>query len=156
VPSALCGAGRAAPAACEMVSAITTGAETTLAIARAGGRDAGDRSMRKAGRKAWSWDDWNEAARVTNELLVAGSHDPRDHLQTVGTRHLRGAAMNPDVLTDQTLIERDREAVAQVRSATRPGNPKGAAAVGVAVVAAAVLVSAGLLGVLADITTLLR
>jgi hypothetical protein len=73
VPSALCGAGRAAPAACTMVSAITTDTEMTLANARAAGRDAGDRSMRKAGRKAWSWDDWNEAARVTSALLAAAT-----------------------------------------------------------------------------------
>jgi hypothetical protein len=77
VPSALCGAGRAAPAACAMVSAITTDTEMTLAKARAAGRDAGDRSMRKAGRKAWSWDDWNEAARVTSALLAAATSDPR-------------------------------------------------------------------------------
>ena len=32
-------------------------------IAIAAGRDAGNRAMSRAGRKAWSVDDWNVAAR---------------------------------------------------------------------------------------------
>lgn len=35
--------------------------EMTESLARAAAQDAGNRSMRKAGRKAWNMDDWNAA-----------------------------------------------------------------------------------------------
>jgi len=41
----------------------------TREIAQAVGMDAGNASMRKAGRKVWNEDDYNVAARTTNELL---------------------------------------------------------------------------------------
>ena len=37
-------------------------------LARAAGRDAGNQSMKRAGRKAWSHKDHAEAVRVYNEL----------------------------------------------------------------------------------------
>ena len=45
----------------------------TYEIAMAAGRDAGNRSMRKAGRAAWNREDWDAAAEVTNKLLRWGS-----------------------------------------------------------------------------------
>lgn len=45
----------------------------TISLALAAGQDAGNRSMRAAGRSAWSEDDWNAAAAVTDELC--GRHD---------------------------------------------------------------------------------
>jgi len=39
-------------------------------IAMAAGRDAGNRSMRESGRTVWSREDFNEAARVANELMA--------------------------------------------------------------------------------------
>lgn len=42
----------------------------TAALARAAGQDAGNRSMRKAGRTTWSVADWNAAAEVTETLMV--------------------------------------------------------------------------------------
>lgn len=41
----------------------------TKEIAYAAGHDAGNASMRKAGRKRWNEEDWNQAAKVTNRLL---------------------------------------------------------------------------------------
>lgn len=41
----------------------------TYKIAMAAGRDAGNRSMRAAGRKVWSEADWNAAAAVTARLM---------------------------------------------------------------------------------------
>jgi hypothetical protein len=41
----------------------------TPALARAAGMDAGNFSMRKAGRTVWSVDDYNAAAATTNQLL---------------------------------------------------------------------------------------
>jgi hypothetical protein len=38
-------------------------------LVRAYATDEGNRSMRKAGRKAWNEDDYNVAARTYNELL---------------------------------------------------------------------------------------
>lgn len=43
-----------------------------LTLARAAGRDAGDRAMRAAGRSAWSAEDWDIAAETTARLLAAG------------------------------------------------------------------------------------
>ena len=43
--------------------------ELTYDICMAAGQDAGNRHMRKHGRTAWNEDDWNAAARVSNELL---------------------------------------------------------------------------------------
>lgn len=45
----------------------------TSAIAMAAGRDAGDRSMRAAGRHAWNADDWNAAAAAARRLLGLAS-----------------------------------------------------------------------------------
>lgn len=41
----------------------------TYDLAMAAGRDAGNRSMRKAGRSAWNREDWGAAAECTNRLL---------------------------------------------------------------------------------------
>lgn len=41
----------------------------TYAVAMAAGQDAGNRSMRAAGRTAWNDDDWNAAQAVTARLL---------------------------------------------------------------------------------------
>jgi hypothetical protein len=41
----------------------------TYKIAMAAGRDAGNRSMRKAGRTSWNEDDWNAAAAETERLI---------------------------------------------------------------------------------------
>lgn len=41
----------------------------TYAIAHAAGMDAGNASMRKAGRRVWSIEDRDVAARETNRLL---------------------------------------------------------------------------------------
>ena len=41
----------------------------TYKIAHAAGRDEGNRSMRKAGRKAWNHQDYNKAAKTMNHLL---------------------------------------------------------------------------------------
>lgn len=40
-------------------------------LARAAAQDAGNRSMRKAGRKTWSREDYNEAVREFNRLWRA-------------------------------------------------------------------------------------
>ncbi len=40
----------------------------TYNICMAAGKDAGNRNMRKHGRKAWNVDDWNAAAEVSNKL----------------------------------------------------------------------------------------
>ena len=40
----------------------------TLALARAAGRDAGNASMRRAGRKAWNVDDFEAATDVLIRL----------------------------------------------------------------------------------------
>jgi hypothetical protein len=42
----------------------------TPELAYAAGRDAGNRSMRRAGRTAWNEEDWGAAADVTNRLLA--------------------------------------------------------------------------------------
>ncbi len=41
----------------------------TYEIARTAGHDAGNRSMRKAGRTMWNIDDYNTAARETGRLI---------------------------------------------------------------------------------------
>ena len=38
--------------------------------AYASGRDAGNMSMRKAGRKKWNTDDYNAAVEKTNKLMA--------------------------------------------------------------------------------------
>lgn len=55
-------------------------------LARAAGWDAGNRSMRDAGRTRWNEDDWNEAARTTNELmrLCLANHNQCVDKGTVG------------------------------------------------------------------------
>ena len=40
------------------------------AVAMAAGRDAGNASMRRAGRTAWNEDDWNAAADAVAALLA--------------------------------------------------------------------------------------
>lgn len=39
------------------------------AVARAAGHDAGNRNMRKHGRKAWNDDDWNVAVETMLRIL---------------------------------------------------------------------------------------
>jgi len=53
-----------------------TAVTLTLDIARAAGADAGNRSMRAAGRSAWSEDDLNAAGERTMRLAVLGGHLP--------------------------------------------------------------------------------
>ncbi len=43
--------------------------EPTPTLAHAAGWDAGNRSMREAGRTEWNEDDWNEAARIYTKIL---------------------------------------------------------------------------------------
>lgn len=43
----------------------------TLKLALAAGEDAGNRHMRRAGRTAWVEEDWDRAADVTDQVLVA-------------------------------------------------------------------------------------
>ena len=50
----------------------------TQHIAHAAGRDAGNRSMRNAGRKSWNEDDWNTACRVERQLLIDARLIPED------------------------------------------------------------------------------
>jgi hypothetical protein len=38
-------------------------------LARAIGQDAANAQMRKQGRTQWNLDDWNLAARITNDLV---------------------------------------------------------------------------------------
>jgi hypothetical protein len=42
----------------------------TYEIAMAAGRDAGNRSMRAAGRTSWNEDDYDAAARLAARLLT--------------------------------------------------------------------------------------
>ena len=42
----------------------------TPAIAIAAGQDAGNRSMRAAGRTEWNDDDWNAACDVSDRLFA--------------------------------------------------------------------------------------
>lgn len=42
----------------------------TKKAAYAAGEDAANRNMRAHGRKAWSHEDWNIGAKVTNDLLA--------------------------------------------------------------------------------------
>lgn len=44
-------------------------APASYTLAMAAGADAGNRSMRAAGRKRWSVEDWNVAAREVERLL---------------------------------------------------------------------------------------
>jgi len=46
-------------------------ATLTPQIAYAAGQDAGNRSMRKAGRTKWNRTDYNAAAHETNRLMAA-------------------------------------------------------------------------------------
>lgn len=47
------------------------------AIARAAGRDAGNRSMRDGGRSAWNEDDWAAACETFDRLMaLAGEPAP--------------------------------------------------------------------------------
>ena len=43
--------------------------ELTYNLAMAAGQDAGNRSMRKAGRTQWNDDDWDAAAAETQRLI---------------------------------------------------------------------------------------
>ncbi len=42
----------------------------TYKIAHAAGRDAGNRSARRAGRTRWSEDDFNAASRAMDQILA--------------------------------------------------------------------------------------
>lgn len=53
-----------------------TGIELTPDLARRCGQDAANARMRKAGRTEWNEDDFNEASRVTNDLLHRISTNP--------------------------------------------------------------------------------
>jgi hypothetical protein len=48
---------------------VTQAITLTPALAYASGQDAGNRSMRAAGRTHWNLEDWNVAAEVTTRLL---------------------------------------------------------------------------------------
>ncbi len=54
------------------MSAVTL----TLELAHATGRDAGNASMRKAGRARWSDEDWNACAETTMRFAVWGGFLP--------------------------------------------------------------------------------
>ena len=43
--------------------------ELNKSMAYAAGMDAGNRNMRKEGRKVWNEKDWNVASKITNDLL---------------------------------------------------------------------------------------
>jgi hypothetical protein len=43
--------------------------KATIELARSAGKDAGDRSMRSAGRSTWNAEDYAEATRVCNRIL---------------------------------------------------------------------------------------
>lgn len=45
------------------------GARMSQAIAHAAGWDAGNSTMRAAGRTAWNEDDWNAACELFNRLM---------------------------------------------------------------------------------------
>jgi len=47
----------------------------TYKVAMAAGRDAGNRSARRAGRTRWSEDDFNAAARVMEQILATLPED---------------------------------------------------------------------------------
>ena len=42
---------------------------STYKVAMAAGQDAGNKSMRVAGRTEWNEDDWNAAAATFNKLM---------------------------------------------------------------------------------------
>jgi hypothetical protein len=42
----------------------------TYHIAMAAGRDAGNRSMKAAGRTKWNEDDWDAAAATTEQIMT--------------------------------------------------------------------------------------
>lgn len=48
----------------------------TYSLAMALGRDAGNRSMRRSGRKQWNRKDWNAACTVTDKLLKITHKQP--------------------------------------------------------------------------------
>ena len=50
--------------------------QITYEIAYSLGRDAGNRSMRAAGRAAWNETDWNAASTETLRLLRFGGFAP--------------------------------------------------------------------------------
>lgn len=56
----------------------------TLDIARAAGLDAGNRSMRAAGRRVWSEDDLHAAGERTMRLAVLGGHLPPECYEMSG------------------------------------------------------------------------
>ncbi len=62
-------------------------------LARAAAQDAGNRSMRKAGRKQWSQADWNAATREYHRVLGTdlGEGNPRLSPRASGfiSRHIR-------------------------------------------------------------------
>lgn len=47
----------------------------TYALAIAAGRDAGVRSMRAGGRRAWSEDDWNAAVAESERVCAEAGTD---------------------------------------------------------------------------------
>ena len=56
----------------------------TVEIARAAGTDAGNRSMRKAGRQRWNDDDFNVAAETTMRFTVLGGFLPVECYESGG------------------------------------------------------------------------
>ena len=57
-------------------------ATLTPKIAHAVGWDAGNRHMREAGRTVWNEDDYNVAARTTNQLAALGGWLPAEATTT--------------------------------------------------------------------------
>ena len=53
----------------KMKLTVGIGDELIYEIAHAIGQDAGNRSMRKAGRKVWNRKDYNKAAETMSRLL---------------------------------------------------------------------------------------
>ena len=51
--------------------------QMTIGLAHAIAMDAGNSAMRKAGRKKWNRDDWNECCRMQDMCNGAPVSDPR-------------------------------------------------------------------------------
>jgi len=70
----------------------------TYPLAMAAGRDAGNRSMRRAGRNQWDEDDWNAAAETFERLRGKENGLPEGENAVQGDS---GAAMTATATTQQ-------------------------------------------------------
>jgi len=53
----------------------------TYSLAIAAGQDAGNRSMRQAGRSKWDEDDWNVAAETFGRLWPEPAHNGKGDVE---------------------------------------------------------------------------